>query len=88
MALGAPRSHVLRIVFTSMGVSVGAGIAAGLVLAVALNKVLAQWAESSARDPLVLLAVTLLLGAAGLLACAVPARRASQADPMTALRYE
>ncbi len=88
MALGAPRSHVLRIVFTSMGASVGIGIAVGLVLAVALNRVLAQWAEGSSRDPLVLVAVTVLLGGAGLLACAVPARRAAQADPMTALRYE
>jgi putative ABC transport system permease protein len=88
MALGASRSHVLRIVFSSMGMSVGIGITAGLVLAVALNRVLAQWSEGSARDPLVLLAVTLLLGAAGLLACAIPARKASQVDPMQALRYE
>ncbi len=88
MALGAPRSHVLRIVFTSMGVSVGMGILAGMVLSVALSKVLAQWSEGSSRDPLLLVAVTVLLGGAGLLACAVPARRAAQADPMTALRYE
>lgn len=88
MALGASRSHVLRIVFTSMGMSVCIGIGAGLVLAVSLNRVLAQWSAGSARDPLVLLAVTLLLGAAGLLACAIPARKASNVDPMQALRYE
>jgi putative ABC transport system permease protein len=88
MALGASRSHVLRIVFTSMGMSVCIGIGVGLVLAVSLNKVLAQWSAGSARDPLVLLAVTLILGAAGLLACAIPARKASHVDPMQALRYE
>jgi ABC-type antimicrobial peptide transport system permease subunit len=88
MALGAPRSHVLRIVFASMGVSVGSGVVVGLILAFALNKVLVQWAENSARDPLVLVAVTCLLGAVGVLACALPARKASQVDPMQALRYE
>jgi len=88
MALGAPRSHVLGIVFSSMGLSVGIGLAAGLVLSVSLNKVLAQWSEQSARDPLVLLGATLILGVVGALACAVPAQRASTVDPMSALRYE
>jgi len=88
MALGAPRSHVLRIVFASMGVSVGSGVLVGLALAFALSKLLAQWAETSARDPLVLVAVTCLLGAVGAIACALPARRASHVDPMAALRYE
>ena len=51
MALGAQRGHVLRIVFASTVTSVGGGIAAGLLLAVALNKVLGHWAEGSVRDP-------------------------------------
>jgi ABC-type antimicrobial peptide transport system permease subunit len=68
--------------------SVGSGIAAGLLLALALHKVLGHWAEGSSRDPIILLAVTLLLTLVATIACAVPARRASKVDPMTALRYE
>jgi putative ABC transport system permease protein len=88
MALGAQRGHVLWIVFTSTAASVGGGIVLGVLLAVALNKVLGQWAEGSSRDPLILLAVTGLLGLVAALACAIPAQRASKVDPMTALRYE
>lgn len=88
MALGAQRGHVLRIVFASTVVSVGGGILAGLALTVGLHQVLAQWAEGSSRDPLILLAVTALLSAVAAIACVLPARRASKVDPMTALRYE
>jgi putative ABC transport system permease protein len=88
MALGAQRSHVLGIVFASTVFSVGGGIVAGLVLTLALRKVLAQWSEGSSRDPLILLVVTVVLGVVAGLACALPARRASNVDPMTALRYE
>jgi predicted permease len=88
VALGAQRMDVLRIVFASTALSVGSGIAAGIVLTLALNKVLAQWAEGSSRDPLVLLAVTLLLAVVAAIACSGPARRAVKVDPMTALRYE
>jgi putative ABC transport system permease protein len=88
MALGAPRAHVLKIVFSSTVASVGGGILAGVILTLALNKVLAQWAEGSSRDPLVLLAVTILLTAVAVIACTAPSRRAVKVDPMTALRYE
>jgi ABC-type antimicrobial peptide transport system permease subunit len=88
VALGAQPMDVLRIVFASTALSVGSGIAAGIVLTLALNKVLAQWAEGSSRDPLVLLAVTLLLAVVAAIACSGPARRAVKVDPMTALRYE
>jgi len=88
IALGAPRTHVLQIVFSSTGLSVGSGILAGAVLAFALNKVLARWAEGSSGDPFILLAVTLLLGVVAALACSAPARRAVNVDPMTALRCE
>jgi predicted permease len=79
VALGAQRAHVLRVVFASTVISVGSGLVAGVALTLALNQLLAQWAEGSSRDPLVLLAVT---------ACTGPARRALAVDPMTALRYE
>ncbi|MGA9245966.1 MAG: FtsX-like permease family protein, partial [Silvibacterium sp.] len=88
MALGAQRGHVLGIVFASTVASVGGGILAGVALTIAGNKLLAQWAEGSSRDPLILIGVTLLLAIVATIACALPARRASRVDPMTALRYE
>lgn len=88
IALGAQRGHVLQIVFTSILGSVGSGIMLGVVLTLALNKVLAKWAEGSSRDPLILLAVTVLLGVVAMIACSLPAKRAVGVDPITALRYE
>jgi ABC-type antimicrobial peptide transport system permease subunit len=87
MALGAQRGHVMGIVFQSMLVSIGWGLGVGLILTLALNQVLAHWAEGTSRDPLILLGVTLLLNVVAVIACAVPARRASQVDPVVALRY-
>ncbi len=88
MALGARRADVFRAVFSSISVTVGCGFIAGFVLTLALNQVLARWAEGSSRDMLVLLSATALLTLIAALACAAPARRASNVDPMTALRYE
>ena len=87
MALGAPRRHVLRIVFESTVLSVGCGMAAGLVLTLCLQRLLAHWAEGSSRDPLVVIAAALPLSLVALVASSVPARRASRVDPVTALRY-
>jgi hypothetical protein len=88
MALGASRGHVLRIVFASIVVSVGGGVVAGLALASLVNRIVDQWAKGNSRDPMILLAGTLLLSFVSAIACAVPAWRASAADPMTALRCE
>ena len=88
IALGAQRAHVLKIAFASAAVSVGSGIVAGLILTLALNKVLARWAEGSSRDPMMLLLATGLLGIVAAVACSAPARRAIGVDPITALRYE
>jgi ABC-type lipoprotein release transport system permease subunit len=88
IALGARRGDVLRIVFNSMLASVGGGMAAGIVLTLALTKVMAHWASESSRDPLLLLASTAVLALVAGVACLGPARRAAGVDPMTAIRYE
>jgi predicted permease len=88
MALGAQRGHVLRMVFSSTLGSVGSGILVGLALTLAMNTILAKWAEGNSRDPIILLAGTLLLSLVSGIACAIPARYASEVDPMTALRCE
>jgi ABC-type lipoprotein release transport system permease subunit len=91
MALGATRSHVLRIVFRSTASSVGIGIAAGLALSLALSRVMAHWAEeskASSHDPLLLAASAFTLILVAAFACTIPARRAAGVDPMKAIRYE
>jgi predicted permease len=88
IALGAQGRDLLQIVFASTLTSVGGGIVAGVALSVALSTLLAKWAEGNVRDPMILLAGILLLGLVAGIACAIPARLASNVDPMTALRRE
>jgi putative ABC transport system permease protein len=88
MALGAKASDVFRIVLSSTAINVGAGLAAGILLSIAFDKLSTKWVTESSRDPLILAGVTLLLIAAAALACMVPARRAAATDPMQALRYD
>jgi ABC-type antimicrobial peptide transport system permease subunit len=88
MALGAQRGDVLRMVFRTTSVSVSGGILAGIVLSLALKRIIVQWAQGSNISFGVLLGVTVLLAVVGAMACVLPARRASSIDPMQALRYE
>jgi ABC-type antimicrobial peptide transport system permease subunit len=88
MALGAQRRDVLRIVFLSTASSVVTGIVAGVLLSLAMKRIVAQWAQGSAINLSVLLGVTVLLGLVAAIACVLPAHRASTVDPMQALRYE
>jgi predicted permease len=88
MALGAKRGHVLRIVFASTFWCVAGGIVIGLGLTLAMNRLLARWIEGTARDPFILLAGAVLMALVAGIACAIPARQASEVDPMTALRCE
>lgn len=88
MALGAQRGDVLRMVFRSTIVCVGGGIVAGILLSLAMKRVIVQWAQGSSISFAVLLGVTVLLTVVGAMACVLPARRASSIDPMQALRYE
>jgi ABC-type antimicrobial peptide transport system permease subunit len=65
------------------------GIAIGLVASIGLTRLVrSQLYQVSPTDPVVYVAVSLLLVAVSLLACYIPARRASRVDPMTALRHE
>ncbi len=88
VALGARRADVLRLVMFSTAFSVGSGILAGVILALAFNRVITQWAQGSSIHTAVLLGVTVLLTSVAALASVLPAHRASTINPMQALRYE
>jgi len=88
MALGAQRGDVLRIVLHSTTTSVGTGLAVGVILSLALNRVVTHWAQGSPITFAVLLLVSAILAGVAALACLLPAHHASTIDPMRALRYE
>jgi putative ABC transport system permease protein len=88
MALGATRGHVLQLVLRSIARSVGGGLAFGLLLSLLSKDLLSKWADGSTANPIASAAVTLLLVLTSAAAALLPARRASSADPMDALRYE
>lgn len=89
IALGAQRWDILGLVSREGMLRAGIGLVAGFVLSIALARVLAsQLFAVSPFDPLTFGVGVLLLGAVALLACYVPARRATRVDPMVALHYE
>jgi putative ABC transport system permease protein len=89
MALGARRADVLKLVIRMGARLVVLGLAIGLVVSLGLSRVIASqlWGVSP-YDPLTLASVAAVLLLTGLVACWVPARRATRVDPLVALRYE
>jgi ABC-type antimicrobial peptide transport system permease subunit len=89
MALGAQRLHVLRLIFSQGLLLLLMGMAIGLGGAFALTRLMRTLLfEITATDPLTYASVVGLLTLVALLACYIPARRATKVDPLVALRYE
>jgi putative ABC transport system permease protein len=89
MALGAEASDILRLVVGQGLILVAAGAALGLIAALILSRFVANFLFGiSPQDPMTFAGVAALLGAVALVACWLPARRATRVDPLVALRYE
>ena len=89
MALGAERTDVLKLVIKQGLTLIVVGLVIGMGGALALTRVLKSLLyDVTATDPMTFVVVSLLLTAVGLIACYIPARRATKIDPMSALRYE
>lgn len=89
MALGAEASHVLAMVLRQGLMQLGIGMTAGLALAVGVSQLMTVVLfDVQPRDPQIYGLVVSVLVIAGVLACLIPARRATRVDPLTALRAE
>jgi putative ABC transport system permease protein len=89
LALGAKPGDAQRMILREGVAITSVGVVAGLALSLLAGKLLASVLyKVSGVDPLVFLTATAVMGAVSLLACYLPALRASRVDPMVALRYE
>ena len=89
MALGANRSHVMKMI-TRQGMRLAAvGLGIGFLMSLALAQVMSSLLIGvSGYDVTTFILVPALLAAVALVACYLPARRATKVDPLVALRYE
>jgi putative ABC transport system permease protein len=89
MALGAQVGDVLKMILRQGLLLISVGVAVGLLASFALTRLLKTLLFGvTVTDPLTFVAITLLLSAVALLACYIPARRATKVDPLIALRCE
>ena len=89
LALGASRREILRLVVGEGMTLAAIGTAVGLTAALGLTRLMASLLYGvRPADPATLVAVSLLLAGIALLACYIPAWRATKVDPLVALRYE
>ena len=86
MALGASQWNVLLLTVASTARTTGVGVILGILLSVGLSNSVQRWTESSMRDMSVLGTISLVFLFAFIVACILPARRATRVDPMVALR--
>jgi putative ABC transport system permease protein len=89
MALGAQARDVLQLILSQGMKPVFIGLIVGIAVALALGRLLkSQLYQVSAHSPALLAVTTFILAAVALAACLIPARRATQVNPIIALRYE
>jgi putative ABC transport system permease protein len=88
-ALGARPRDIFQLIMGQGFVLAVIGVAAGVVAAFALTRLMSQLLYNvSATDPTTFIGIALLLTTVALLACYLPARKATRVSPMTALRHE
>ncbi|HEU4766387.1 MAG TPA: FtsX-like permease family protein, partial [Pyrinomonadaceae bacterium] len=89
MALGAQSRDVLRLVLVKGALLVGIGALLGGLGAYGVSKLLISLIPSlPTRDPMILPIAAVVLGVVALVACYIPARRATRVDPLVALKTE